>query len=287
MSDAFSQLTANLRAGLKHIQSPPSTVVFDAQRLNVPGLVSALSLQGIALVHNFVPHAQAVRTGQIVSDYLQQIRSFIADQKTNESDAFIVNFELQRFATFPDIANCPKPVINIRHGQNSGAADAGFVDVFKADALIPDLKPLRKILVAGLPMDVLSHFPSLRHTASSFNLYINEGVTNPRDFHIDDEVHHVKAFVYLTDVLMLKDGPYCYVPGSHQENQIKALNKLYNAVAGRPRTDMSLVDPASAIACLAPAGTLILSFQSGLHRGYPQAPNARRLMLTQLFEPQP
>ncbi len=281
MSDIFTQL---MRERLGHIQTAPSSIVFD--NVNVPTIVSALGLQGIALVRDFIPHTEALKLGQIVSDYLEKINPYIAAEKTDECDDFIVNFDLQRFAKFPDIIGCPKPVINIRHGRGTNAPDAGFVDLFKPDTLIPALKPVHSILDAGLPMNVLSHFPSLRYTPTSFSLYINEGVTNPRDFHIDDDIHHVKAFVYLTDVLTLNDGPYCYVPGSHQEKQIKAINKLYNTAASRPRTDMSLVDPASAIACLAPAGTLILSMQSGLHRGYPQTRTARRLMLTQLFEPQ-
>ncbi|MBL8644120.1 MAG: hypothetical protein JNK21_09305, partial [Rhodospirillaceae bacterium] len=163
--------------------------------------------------------------------------------------------------------------------------DAGFIDLFKPEVFCPALAPVRDRILGGLPAQVAAAFVALKYKPVAFNLYINEGVVNPREFHIDSEVHHIKAFVYLTDVLALEDGPYCYVPGSHQERQIKAVNKLYNAAAGRAWTDMSLVDPALGVACLAPAGTLILSLQSGLHRGYPQSHTARRLMLVELFEP--
>ncbi|MBL8629612.1 MAG: hypothetical protein JNM81_08295 [Rhodospirillaceae bacterium] len=286
MSDVFAQFTNTLRNGLVAIPSAPDHVVFEnGPNLNIPAAVSTLALQGIVLVRDFIAHSEALRLATEVNGVLAAVSDMLNAEQTIETDTFAVNFELERFKTFPLIAAHHKPVFNIRHGRTSGAPEAGFVDLFKPDVLIPALAPYRAALETGLPAQILTHFPSQRYRPTSLNLYINDSVTHQRDFHIDDESHQVKAFVYLTDVLTREDGPYCYIPGSHQEKHIKALNKVYNTAAGRPRTDMSLADPATAIACLAPAGTLILSIQSGLHRGLDQVPGARRLMLTELFEP--
>lgn len=286
MTDVLERLHRKIDAGLGAIKPPPASLQFDhVAHASLQPVVNALAMNGLAIVRNYVPRDEALDLGRAVhagiADYLGEVNR----EQSVEHPTFAVNYALGRFKTFPDMVACPKPIFNMRHGRTSGAPDGGFVDVFKPELLVPQLALYKAELEGGLPLRVIQHFASLKYRASAFNLYVNDGVMNPRTYHIDADLHQVKAFVYLTDVLRLEDGPYCYVPGSHQETQIKHVNRLYNAEAGRPWTDMSLMDPATAVACLAPAGTLILSMQSGLHRGYPQGPEARRLMLVELFEP--
>lgn len=285
MSDILARLQTKIDADLAAIKPPPSALLFDGT--NIQAIVNALAMQGIALVRDFVPQAEARALGQSIKAKLAPALARVAEEKNQDCGDYIVNFQLGQFKTFPDMVAAPKPVFNMRHGRASVAADAGFVDIFKAETLLPELNEYRVLLENGLPAQVTRQFQALKYRPTSFNLYVNDGVVSPRAFHIDADIHQIKAFLYLTDVLRLEDGPYCYIPGSHQEQQIKHINRLYNAVAGRPWTDMSLADPAAGIACLAPAGTLILSMQSGLHRGYPQTPDASRLMLVELFEPGP
>lgn len=284
--DSLGQLAAAMQANLAAIQRVPDQLIFDGAQAPDPQLIAnMLAMQGIAIVRGFVKAPEITALRGAVAPVIAQHLDRVFRDETKEYDDFIVNFELQRFKTFPDLQNCPKPIFNLRNGKNATVRDAGFVDLFKPDTLYPALKPYCDALGQALPMRVAEKFQSLRYKATACNLYINYGVANTRDFHIDADIHQMKAFLYLTDVTTLGDGPYCYFPGSHQEHQIKALNRLYNRTIGKPSTDMSLCDPAGAIACLAPAGTLILSLQSGLHRGYPQKADSKRLMLTQLFEP--
>lgn len=286
MNDPFSVLQGKIGDALKNLKPPPAALVLDAaQSLNPQSVVNALAMQGLAVVRNAVPQKEMTAIAAQVESQLSLHMERVNREQSKDYGDIVVNFELGQFKNFPAMAACPKPLFNMRHGRNSGVADAGFIDLFRPDVLFPELAPYRAMLESGLPAQVASRFAALKYSPTSCNLYINKGVSNPRKFHIDAELHQIKAFLYLTDVLALDDGPYCYVPGSHQETQIKNLNKLYNAAAGRPWTDMSLVDPSSAVACLAPAGTLILSMQSGLHCGYPQSPTGKRLMLVELFEP--
>ena len=61
------------------------------------------------------------------------------------------------------------------------------------------------------------------------------------------------------------DGPYCYVPESYKENwYIKVENSKY--------------DVNNHIKFLAKKGTLIGSFQHGIHRGWPQSKGYKRVM---------
>jgi hypothetical protein len=286
MNDAFRRFEAKLQGSLAAIKQPADALVFDyGAALSPQAVMNALAVGGIAMVRGFIPQrdVQALRTAvdrvwtTAAADVHRNVSAEYAD--------YIVNYELRLLKNFPAIAACPKPVFNLRHGKNAGVPEAGIVDLFKPDVLIPELAPWRKTLETGFVREVLALFRGFNYAPTSFNLYINEGVVLQRDFHIDADQHHIKAFVYLTDVLRLEDGPYCYVPGTHQDTHLKALNKMFNSAADRPVNDMSLVDASHAIACLAPAGTLILSFQSGFHRGLSQTPDARRLMLVELFEP--
>ena len=81
----------------------------------------------------------------------------------------------------------------------------------------------------------------------------------------------LKFFIYLTDVLTEDYGPYCYIPGTHNETHNRRL--LDNI---KPSTwDITDLNTTK---FLAKKGTLIVSFQHGIHRGWPQSENHRRVM---------
>lgn len=287
MTDSISVLEKKLHSDLSALKSAPAHLVFDAAtEPPINAIAATVMMRGLAVVHNFIPHSHAVMTGERLAKALKPDLDIVSQSQTTETDRFFVNIELQKFKSFPDMAQCAKPVFNMRNKATSDADDAGLIDLFKPDMLYPDIltQPC-EMMRSGLPRAVLNAFTSIQFRASSSNLYINHGITRTRGFHIDADLNQVKAFVYLTDVTNLDDGPYCYIPGSHQETQIKNINRVYNTLTGRRSTDMMLADPAGAVACLGPAGTLILSLQNGLHRGYPQKPDRQRLMLVELFDP--
>lgn len=91
-----------------------------------------------------------------------------------------------------------------------------------------------------------------------------------RGFHVDGLFPpQLKAFVYLNDVEVEGDGPYTIVPGSHRWYGRKFVNDVANALTTGARRDMRFLVPADrARTVLAPAGTLILSTQDAIHKGW-------------------
>jgi len=79
----------------------------------------------------------------------------------------------------------------------------------------------------------------------------------------------MKAFIYLTDVEDMGDGPYGIAPGSHRWWFRKFVNDVLNALTIGSRRDMRRFIPDDQVrAILAPAGTMILSTQDIMHKGW-------------------
>jgi len=91
-----------------------------------------------------------------------------------------------------------------------------------------------------------------------------------RGFHVDGFFPpQLKAFVYLNDVEIDGDGPYTIVPGSHRWFGRKILNDFANALSTGAKRDMRFLVPARrARRVIASAGTLILSTQDAIHKGW-------------------
>lgn len=280
----FESHLSSLRAEITPL---PTQAWVDAN--DPAGAARQLVRDGFVVIRNFIERSVALtEAGRIAVDlnrYLPQIREFT----TQEYPEVLIHCRAERFGHYREIAASPKPVFNIRNSWGEDAPDAGLVDLFHPGKVFTNLQPLVDTLATGYSATVLSHVHKVAggppYTPRHSNLYINMGVTGTRGFHFDSHTPHVKAFLYLTDVLRMEDGPYCYVPGSHRENLIKTLNRRYNTLVGHRPTDMFLTDPADGVAFIAPAGTLILTVQTGIHRGYPQGENGWRLALIQVFSP--
>lgn len=91
-----------------------------------------------------------------------------------------------------------------------------------------------------------------------------------RGFHVDGLFPpQLKAFIYLNDVEIEGDGPYTVISGSHRSFFRKFLNDFWNAMTSGARRDMNLLFPMKkAQPILAPRGTLILSTQDMVHKGW-------------------
>lgn len=91
-----------------------------------------------------------------------------------------------------------------------------------------------------------------------------------RDFHVDCHFPPLlKAFVYLNDVEHPGDGPFTIIPGSHRYMVRRLANDLVNAFSSSARRDMHRFLPhRRARRVLGPAGTLILSTQDAIHKGW-------------------
>lgn len=176
-----------------------------------------------------------------------------------------------------------KAVINVRYGE-----DHGLLDIFHPERLRPELRGailscLREQLVADLARVAFGKALAV----SCRNLYVNRGVKNTRFFHCDGQGLKVKTFVYLSPVRSLKDGPYCYVPGSHLDWLLRRRNQAFNSSHGLNRHEYRQLGGKVALPIFAEPGDMVISAQHGAHRGLPQAPSARRAVLVSVFKPSP
>ena len=92
-------------------------------------------------------------------------------------------------------------------------------------------------------------------------------------FNVDFKTKQLNAFIYLTDCLLLNDGPYTYVKGSHLDGPLRRLNQSISQVMPN-RTK----NPENIMAILAKKDTIIASDQGGSQRGFPQAKGGQRVV---------
>ena len=113
--------------------------------------------------------------------------------------------------------------------------------------------------------------------------YHTTSLKNTREFHVDSP--HVKAYkgmLYLTDVKE-ESGPYCFVEGTARFCLHRYTNMIYNLFKGYLLTDMRIHNKKKIRKFIAPKGTLILSTQDGIHRGWPQEEGENRIVLVYNF----
>lgn len=149
------------------------------------------------------------------------------------------------------------------HGRNSSVRE--LLNVNEIDARLASLLDSDRIQA------LFSQYLGERVEVLGFGIQLDEVNTHSkRGFHVD--VLHpplVKAFIYLNDVDDLGDGPYTIVPGSHRWWFRKFLNDVINACTVGSSRDMSFFVPENRVrTVLAPAGTMILSTQDAMHKGW-------------------
>ena len=181
------------------------------------------------------------------------------------------------------LISCEQTVVDVR--GRTLEWDTGMLDVFNPSrSLLPELRELdahvERLDVPGL-LSTIHDGTNFR--LSHTNVYVNWGVTDTRRFHVDDyEQRQYKLFVLFTDVPDLSYGPYCYVLRSHSAGMgFASANMGIASIVGSPEaysTDVFLAECGAAVAAVGPAGTVLLSNQSGAHRGFPQAPDRLRVV---------
>lgn len=193
-----------------------------------------------------------------------------------EDDVAIVQKGLLIKKNFNELADSAKPVINIR----SGESDDGMVDIFHIDRLIKD-NAESKILTNLRNDSFLNKFLNSltkKLAISNINSYVNTGVTKTRGFHADSYKEQVKVFIYLTDVLLLDSGPYTFVKGTHLDTPYRRINRLLSKDL-KQQTEATVFPFENVYPILAPKGSLVISDQSGFHRGFPQSLKGSRRVL--------
>jgi hypothetical protein len=90
-----------------------------------------------------------------------------------------------------------------------------------------------------------------------------------RGYHLDGGWPPLyKAFVYLTDVDSEGDGPYTVIPASNRHVIRKATCQFINGYSGGEHSDMPLYSDKKCVKMFGKAGTLVLSTQDLVHKGW-------------------
>lgn len=196
--------------------------------------------------------------------------NFDEPQDIFENEQALFQVGTAKLKGYYQLSNYPKAVVNMRNGQ-----DDGMFDIFNCDRALPNsMRPFREIFEHSGVLALLNR-PSLK--ARNLNVYVNRGVRKTRGFHVDSYSENLKAFIYMTDVLALDDGPYTFVKRSHLDSGFRQVNK-HLCKDLTPATETPILDPEQITPVLAPKGSLVISDQSGSHRGWPQSAAGNRLV---------
>lgn len=216
-----------------------------------------------------------LQTDVVLADFAKtligSVRPFINASETSAqpSSPFSVVFGSQSMTA---LIGDGTPIANVRQG-----VDQGMVDFYNIDNFFAEAKKIRESMLKSGVQQILERVSGNKLKLKSMNAYINIGVTDTRGFHVDAYgVKQYKAFVYLTDVKRVQDGPYCYIPSSARDSSMEELNRFLAWKLGADPTDILLGDFRSALPFLAPSGTVIISDQGGAHRGHPQSSAGER-----------
>ena len=231
-----------------------------------------LKNEGVLIIRNFINKNSILKLENIIEDIKNIINKF---RNTN-----ILNFEdqnilIQKFSSklknYSELSMNKKTVFNLRSNQ-----DQGMVDIFNINLAYPALGKLfdyeKKVFLNKLISE------NYQSDLNNLNLYINEDITKTRGFHVDNHFHQFKAFIYLTDCLDLNDGPYTYVKKSHTNEIYKKFNTNASRML-KNNTESPFLITENITPLLSEKGTLIVSNQTGIHRGFPQSKGHSRIVL--------
>jgi hypothetical protein len=212
---------------------------------------SKLSKDGIVIIDNFISEDFA---DKIYKDVKKLINS---TDISNENIVYYKNAQL------------------VNRG-NKFKSDFNMIDIFDINNA---LTYLDDIIDKSFIANIIKEANGEEFPLKNFNIYYNNEVA-PRCLHVDNfSVPQYKAFIYLTDVNEIEDGPYCYVKGSHlcQEKKIKSY--INNFLHGNYLTDMREYSYDDTQKNLAKKGTLIISDQNGVHGAFPQEKGRERMLI--------
>lgn len=269
-----------LKHGIANVSQ--SALTFDVQTTKAEDIASCLKKFGVVCLNNAVDSASFDVLNHKVDKLFSDIYASVKGAGDNDSGdlgelAWQRNLSLAR--TFNELLDYSKPIVNIR--GNAGS-DTGMMDMFNIQSITQlkaddGFRQLYELFTSGLAYQVIRSISSF--TFSNVQMYENESVTDTRGFHIDNIFGTYKVFVYLTDVTSKDEGPYCYIPGSHRLPYLHRLELRQTEKSGiRPR-DMLSSEYLPYIRFIAPRGTIIISNQTGIHRGYPQVDGASRRVI--------
>jgi hypothetical protein len=183
--------------------------------------------------------------------------------------------------TGSEMMNASRTIVNRRSGED----DDGMLDIFNMDESIPEVGEIKN---DDFISNIINGASGDSFAPENINVYYNRSVTDTRGYHFDSYNSQFKAFVYLTDVPDESYGPYSYIRGSHKRSYPRRrVEGLFNKARGnKPTAAISMFyDDDDIVTFTAPKGTLIISDQTGFHRGIPQEEEKERMLVSNSYTP--
>jgi hypothetical protein len=211
----------------------------------------------------------------LAPDACDKIREEV--KESLENDKFEVAGEDM---TGVEMSNASRTIVNRRSGKD----DDGMLDIFNIDETIPEVGEIKNDdYISSIINEAAG---SMDFGPENINIYYNRSVTGTRGYHFDSYNSQYKAFVYLTDVPDESYGPYSYIKGSHKKSYPRRrFEGLINKTRGNKPTAAipMFYDDDDIVKFTAPKGTLIISDQTGYHRGIPQDEGRARMLVANSY----
>ncbi|MBI1307993.1 MAG: hypothetical protein GC181_15420 [Bacteroidetes bacterium] len=240
--------------------------------------------KGLVILKNIVPNEKALTIGKNLKEDILKLLAELGNQPFVETEHILLQMGNSKIDGYRALAAYSKPVATVRR-KGKDEIDGGMFDLFGFDKFIeshPAYQEIYSIQKRGLVNKIVQKTSDVKQR--QMNVYYNNEVLKTRHLHVDSVDESYKSFLYLTDVNTLDDGPYMFVPESH--NRRKELFKSFMANA-RYNNIYNIQDIYlpydKALPLIAPAGTIAISNQKGIHGGHPQKPNHERLLMVDSY----
>ena len=232
---------------------------------------------GIFIIPNFINEIESDMLCSEIENIVKSYKQKLGDKLNYEDQNALIHTkgDKKSFKNYEDYTNYPKPILNVRTG-----ADNGMLDIFNIDNLLFEKlnrSTFNKIRKYSFLNDFLKTLPE-NLKMKNINSYVNSGITKREGFMLTYK-NQIKFFIYLIDVMELDQGPYTFVKASHKENPYRLINSQLSEGI-KIKTETPIINNNDIYPILAKKGTLVISDQSGFHRGFPQSEVGLRRTLT-------
>jgi hypothetical protein len=249
-----------------------SKIVISNNNTNDAHIKNIFDKEGIVVINNFFEHERIIKISDEIFSLINKIK--IDNENKIESKQYKVISSAKTELSYQDKVSSDVSIVEFREDE-----DSGMIDIFNFDKSFELGKVLKKNFLDQNLKSKLEKILLNQIEFQNFNIYYNKNITKTRNYHVDSyNENRYKVFVYLTNCEDYKYGPFCYILGSHKKNYYKFFNKFYNKIFKKKLTDMKFYDKSQETAILGKSGTLLISNQNGMHKGYPQSDGAERLI---------
>jgi len=222
--------------------------------------VRRLREDGFAILEDYCPPAQVERIARVVEAHM---REEMGDyDHTNKVSYY----------------RCP---------LSEQVWDGGVYRLFGVHALDPAILQFRRDpVLKGIIEQAFHTVVTCQVTMAQENL--PQGAET-RGFHLDMYAPlEFKAFLFLTDVTEDRHGPYTILKGSHRWHRRRLLNYLVRGLGGRDPVstvdNLSAEELAAQVKFKVSKGSVVLSIQQAIHRGWPHTEGKRLAVVNYYYE---